>query len=191
MEAIDLGLSVLWADKNVGAHYPAEAGDYFAWGETMGKPKYDWDSYRFGKKDNISRYNQADGITRLLPHDDAATQILGDGWRIPTQAELQELIVKCTWTWRPAGVAGQLAGYQVAGLNGNSIFLPAAGYHEDYFGDALKALNQVLHYWSADLATGNISEAKSLFVNASGIKEPEFESNGRCDGFSIRPVCPR
>lgn len=192
MEAIDLGLSVLWADMNVGAHSPAEAGDYFAWGETQGrKHKYDWDTYGFGGKGDISRYNLADGLTSLQPQDDAATQILCNGWRMPTLAELQELAGKCTWTWKPAGAVGPLAGYHVAGPNGNSIFLPAAGYHEDYFGDALKADNQVLHYWSADLATGSFNEAQSLFFNANSMREPEFEANGRCDGFSIRPVCPR
>lgn len=192
MNAVDLGLSVLWADMNVDALSPAEAGGYFAWGETRArKPKYDWNSYRFGVKGNIGRYNQTDGLTRLQPQDDAATQILGDSWRMPTLAELKELCIRCTWTWAPAGAVGPLAGYHVAGPNGNSIFLPAAGYHEDYFGDTLKAVNQVLHYWSTDLTTGNFNEAQSLFFNVNGMRGPEFESNGRCDGFSIRPVCPR
>ena len=55
------------------------------------------------------------------PNYDAATANWGNGWRMPTTAELAELRNYCTWT-----IEGN--GYRVTGPNGNSIYLPAAGY---------------------------------------------------------------
>ena len=52
---------------------------------------------------------------------DAATANWGNDWRMPTKEEAQELIDKCTWDFTGTG-------YKVTGPNGNSIFLPAAGY---------------------------------------------------------------
>lgn len=42
---IDLGLSVLWANYNVGASNPEEDGDYFAWGETQTKSTFTLNNY--------------------------------------------------------------------------------------------------------------------------------------------------
>ena len=52
---------------------------------------------------------------------DPATANWGAGWRMPTTKQIQELIDKCTWEFEGTG-------YRVTGPNGNSIFLPAAGY---------------------------------------------------------------
>ena len=43
------------------------------------------------------------------------------GNKLPTKQQLEELKNICTWTWTGSG-------YKVIGPNGNSIFLPAAGY---------------------------------------------------------------
>lgn len=52
---------------------------------------------------------------------DAATKNWGAGWAMPTSAQLEELIKECTWEFVDNA-------YKVTGKNGNSIFLPAAGY---------------------------------------------------------------
>ena len=47
VEAVDLGLSVLWASCNVGAESPEEYGGYYAWGEIEEKAEYDWSTYKW------------------------------------------------------------------------------------------------------------------------------------------------
>lgn len=103
-EAIDLGLpsGLLWANKNIGAETEEDAGLYFQWGDTQGYTAEqvgvdkqfanDWSDYKFGDKSNFTKYNYSDNLTILEPIDDAATQIIGSDWRIPTKEDLQELL---------------------------------------------------------------------------------------------------
>lgn len=99
-QAVDLGLSVLWADMNIGAESATDVGTYFAWGETVGytdennydKYKYDWDTYKWGNINPQTKYNTTDGLTRLEDDDDAAIQNWGGSWRMPTKTEMDELI---------------------------------------------------------------------------------------------------
>ena len=107
---LDLPSGTKWATCNVGANSPDEYGDYYAWGETTTKTTY-----------NSSNYTYTDNPTTLPFDRDAATANWGSGWRMPTQAELQELLDNCTTTWTTQnGVNGRL----FIGPNGNSIFLP-------------------------------------------------------------------
>lgn len=65
-QGVDLGLSVKWADKNLGAEKPSDFGQYFAWGETF--PKTNADSYKFnpsGDGRTFTKYNQDDNLTTL------------------------------------------------------------------------------------------------------------------------------
>ena len=137
--AVDLGLSVYWGTTNIGASKPEDYGDYYAWGETEPKESYSWSTYKYGtsssgpffKYNTISSYGSVDDKTELEPEDDVASVKLGGEWRMPTDAEWTELRTKCTWTWTTnyngTGVKGQI----VTATNGNSIFLPAAGYRRD------------------------------------------------------------
>jgi hypothetical protein len=124
-EYVDLGLSVKWATFNVGASKPEDYGDYFAWGETEPKEEYTWATYKWGTSGKLTKYNTTDGKTILDPEDDAAYVNWGDKWRMPTDAERDELVENCTWTWT---TQNSINGYKVTGPNGNSIFLPAGGY---------------------------------------------------------------
>lgn len=132
---VDLGLSVKWADRNIGARSPEHFGDYFAWGETEPKSNYSISNYKWNNGDetdftkycinSIYGYNGfTDDKTILDKEDDAAYINWGDKWRMPTQIELVELIYNCKWEWT---TSNNVNGYLVTGLNGNSIFLPAAG----------------------------------------------------------------
>ncbi len=115
---IDLGLpsGLLWAETNLGATTAGEYGSYFAWGETEAKTKFTSGNYTF--------YNQ-EHTGNLTSVEDAATAMWGDSVRIPTQAEMEELLANCTLTW--AKVNGN-AGYTFSSkTNGNEIFFPAAG----------------------------------------------------------------
>ena len=164
-EAVDLGLSVKWATCNVGASSPEEYGGYYAWGETEEKSDYDWDTYKWckGSYDSMtkyctdSNYGTVDGKTVLEPSDDVAHVKWGGSWRMPTLDEIKELCNNCTWQWTTYnGVNGQL----VTGPNGNSIFLPAAGYRD---GTDLDSRGSYGLYWSATLLEYGSSIAFNLY----------------------------
>ncbi|MBO5846726.1 MAG: InlB B-repeat-containing protein, partial [Bacteroidales bacterium] len=128
---VDLGLSVKWATCNIGAEAPEQQGLLYAWGETTPKEEYTWDNYKFGPDTALSKYcakpdvawhGFTDTKTTLELSDDAAHVNWQGRWRMPTQAEWNELIEKCTWTQTEyMGVKG----YDVKAANGNRIFLPA------------------------------------------------------------------
>ena len=160
-EYVDLGLpsGTLWATCNVGADAPEDFGDYFAWGETMPKDSYDWKSYRYGDMVNelfaMTKYctdssygfdGFVDSLTLLEPADDAVRANWGADWRMPTGKEWEELYRKtiCTGTTQN-GVNGWL----FTASNGNSLFLPAAGFRLD--GEAICA--GLGTYWSSSLHT--------------------------------------
>lgn len=107
LQAVDLGLSVLWADRDLGADSPYEYGDYYAWGETETKLDYTWNNYRWSEGTNrtLTKYNTrsdfgvVDNITRLEEGDDAAWVNTAGEWRIPTDDEITELRSQCTREW--------------------------------------------------------------------------------------------
>ena len=141
--AIDLGLSVKWASRNVGASSPEEYGGYYAWGETEEKSSYYWEDYKY--------YNSSTGDFDYIGSNisgtsyDVAHVKWGGGWRMPTLDEIKELCNKCTWQWTTVnGVSGQ----KVTGPNGNSIFLPAAGVR---YGTDVNYRGSYGYYWSASL----------------------------------------
>ena len=199
-QAVDLGLSIKWADCNVGAFSPEDYGDYYAWGEVEpyyssqdpltwkdGKTGYNWASYKWcnGSSSTFTKYNtdssrgSIDNKTVLDPEDDAAHVSLGGKWRMPTDAEWTELREKCTCTLTTQnGVNGQL----VTGPNGNSIFLPAAGYR---YSTHLANAGSLGGYWSSSLNTDRPYLAWYVYFNSDTV----FGGNGyRYNGLSIRPV---
>ena len=170
-EWVDLGLSVKWATCNVGASSPSDYGDYFAWGEISTKSSY--------TIDNSKTYNKHMGDIAGISQYDAASANWGGTWRMPTEKELQELSDQCTWTWTSQG--GH-SGYRVTSkTNGNSIFLPAAGFRHR---KSLYNVGSYGHYWSA----GPYSNTNGcyLYFNSSYVY-PQNYSN-RAYGFSVRPV---
>ncbi|MBO5703636.1 MAG: fimbrillin family protein [Bacteroidaceae bacterium] len=187
--AVDLGLpsGTLWADRNVGADAPEAYGDYFAWGETEPKSTYNWSTYKWcnGSDEVMTKYctdssfGAIDGNTILDLEDDAAYVNMGEEWRMPTLEEQEELCSECTWLWT---TQNGVNGYKVTGDNGNSIFLPAAGYR---YNSNLNYVGSTCDYW-----------AGSLFEDYPiGAIEIEFSSNSymctsanRCAGHSVRAV---
>lgn len=130
-EAIDLGLSVLWADRNLGATADYEAGDYYVWGNIE---PYETDpEYKMGTEDDIT----------LSPEQDAARVKLGNGWRMPTKEEIEELMTLTPKFLKSynGGMAMQLSG------NGNSIVFPYKGALTDK--GVLYGTN-ACHCWSSD-----------------------------------------
>ena len=180
---VDLGLSVKWATKNVGASSPSDYGDHFAWGETRKKDNYDWETC-FDCLDNLGQswgIYKIGGKTIISPTSghDTARENWGGTWRMPTNAELDELCYKCDWTWTSQGGHN---GYKVTGPNGNSIFLPAAGWR--YCTDTLEE-GEDGGYWSSTLSSSFSYRARFLGFDSS------FHDTGilnRRHGQSVRPV---
>ena len=183
-EYVDLGLSVLWATTNVGARYPEGYGDYFAWGETEPKEAYSWDTYKWcnSADTSITKYNNADGMTTLLPEDDAATVNWGGKWRTPTKEELAELRLSCTWEWT---TLNGINGHQVTGPNGNSIFIPAGGSYNQ-FNHEISGVGIQGWFYASD--RGAARQANEIGTPAKG---PYSGSCSRCCGLTIRPVCEK
>ena len=113
---VDLGLSVFWADRNVGAKDVYDRGYFFAWGETESKTTYSIDNY----KDAINYPDVISGTTY-----DPAKKYMGGRWRLPTDAEMVELITK-TNTRYERNSDNVLCMVKI-GTNGQKIYIPATG----------------------------------------------------------------
>ncbi len=178
---VDLGLpsGTLWATCNVGANAFEKYGDYFAWGETAPKDVYSWSTYQYYDGGNLVKYTGSDGLTTLLPEDDAATANWGNGWRMPTKEEWQELYQNTTNTWTTQnGVNGRL----FTAPNGNSLFLPAAGYR--WFSD-LYYVGSDGSYWSSSLGTDDPYGAWYFDFNSGSY---DMDGSDRYGGQSVRAV---
>ena len=185
-EYVDLGLpsGTLWATCNVGANSPEEYGDYFAWGETTTKSDYSWSTY-FDIDDNgntLKKYNNNGGLTELLPEDDAATTNWGSGWQMPSLAQIKELYDSSNTTIEWTQVNGVNGRKITSKSNGNSIFLPAAGYRD---GTSLGYAGSMGNYWSRSLLTSNSYYASYLYFYSDNIV---WHYDSRYHGQSVRPV---
>ena len=190
---VDLGLpsGLKWAKCNVGATSETDAGLYFAWGETTGytasqvgtDKQFSWSDYKYGKSSSkLTKYNQSDGKTVLESTDDAATQIMGGDWRMPTETECRELINNTTNEWIPNYNGTGVNGWKFTGSNGNSIFIPAAG---DCGGGSVGNVGNYGNVWSSSLHTSGPNNAWYLNFNSGNCG---MSYSGRCSGQSVRGV---
>ena len=184
---VDLGLpsGLKWATCNVGATVSTDFGDYFAWGEVEPKKDYSWDTYKYGTKDNLTKYNSSDNKTVLDLEDDAAHVNWGGKWRMPTKEEMEELDENCTFLYTSKIDANgySVFGYKVTGPNGNSIFLPAAGC---MYGGTLDFVGSYGNYWSSSLYTDSPGSAYCVNFYSDLVY---WGSDDRYRGFSVRLVC--
>ena len=168
--AVDLGLSVKWCDTNLGATKESGFGCYFGWSDPSGELKVA----------DIKHYPSATPPQCICNTEyDMALAVAGKGWRMPTKKEFDELQNQCKWSWFTT--ADGVSGCKVTGRNGNSIFLPAAGFRTE---ETEKSQNMAGHYWSGDLSKYP-EEACALFFNQQG---PKYWKTRRYFGFSVRPV---
>ena len=199
---VDLGLpsGTLWATTNIGAENPEDYGLYFAWGETTGYTQdtsdghsFNWTSYKYAidsyrtltKYCNSSSYGYngfTDTLTELEPEDDAAYVNWGANWRMPSLDQIEELInssyTTTTWTTQN-GVYGRKI---TSKSNGNSLFLPAAGYRSD---SSLSYAGSGGHYWSRTLCTSGPNYACYLYFYSDHV---DRGIDDRYLGSSVRPV---
>ena len=218
-DCVDLGLAsgLLWAKYNMGATEPTDRGNYYAWGETSTKKKYNGSSYKHFKTDDYDRvkkiykYNEGDGKEVLDLEDDAARANLGVGYRIPTKADWKELLDDCKWEAVTVTLPIELdpaqkksvARWKVTGPNGNYIILPATGGVKRtgvYFG--YEYFDYDTFYTTANLYPAKESPDDEKYEDAvaltwpiyaeetssGSIEEPSFRSTYRPYGVVVRPV---
>ena len=190
---VDLGLpsGLLWANCNLGAQKPEDFGDHFAWGETSTKEVYSWDTYIYGSSNYeltkycgmplYGLYDYSDSLTTLEAFDDAAVVNLGDGARMPTREEWQELKDHTSSSWITRnGVKGCL----LTASNGNSIFLPTAGTCED---STQYYMGNYGSYWSSSVVTD--APCYAWYFNIYPYSSHNaIELGYRCYGLSVRAV---
>lgn len=163
--AVDLGLSVLWSDQNIGASGPDDAGRLFGYGDISGA---------------VTTCSYADYVSQdVVGTDrDPAYVFWGGGWRMPTASEVNELVERCEWRWT---VRDGVEGYVVKGRSG-SIFLPTTGQRS---GKEVSYAKTRGYYWSGEVSEADDDYASALFFYRGGHVLKEYR---RFYGFAIRPV---
>ena len=181
--AVDLGLSVKWADHNIGASAPEEAGGLYGWGDPTGEHTEKNSIYYGGTTEKTSQF----GIDW-----DIARAKWGGQWRVPTRLEFKEAILKCTLKWTNRNGVN---GLQVIGPNGNSIFLPRAPQRTETNFWA----KETGYYWTSS-QTGSFNPpaeyAESVIIGVSDYIDYynnyvgwwEADIAMKYAGLSVRPV---
>ena len=171
-QAIDLGLpsGTKWASCNIGANKPEESGVFYAWGETKEKTMYNAGTYihlghDIGKDIAGTEY-------------DVAHVVWGDNWKMPTTDQIVELLQN---TKSAITQVNGVYGLRLTATNGNSIFLPAAGYS----GNFGLSFGIVGNYWSSKSESDGHYYAYFLYFNPDRVG---WRTELRDRGCSIRPV---
>lgn len=195
-EYVDLGLpsGLKWAKSNVGAEKETDYGDYFQWGDIENKSNTDcsWASYKYGDDLNLSKYNTGnngykgtiDNKITLDLEDDAARANMGGNWRMPTKAEIQELVNNTYNEW--------IENFNGSGVNGRKftsktdeskyIFIPASGYR---LGSSFRGQCRGGDVWSSSLNATLPGGALELGFGSYTIY---MGDSGRYYGLAVRGV---
>lgn len=194
---VDLGLpsGTKWATMNVGANNIMDYGLYFAWGETLGyadasTKAFSWADYELGdggsSASNMTKYNSTDGLTTLEAVDDAATVNMGGSWHMPTNEQYEELLnssyVRRVWItdYQGSGVNGSLF---TSVKNGNTLFIPAAGY-AGY--SEMNSVSNGGYIWSSSSIIGSmVTYAYYLSFGSDYFRTSNYPRNY---GLSVRGV---
>ena len=193
-EYVDLGLpsGLKWAKCNLGAKTETDYGDYFMWGSTKpnSKTTCNWAKNPFNNGSssydeeyfNAHKSEWLDDKDNLKPEFDAASQIMGGDWRMPTKAEIQELIDNTTNEWIEDFNGTGVKGRKFTGSNGNSIFIPALG---NRYGGSVYNVDNYGYVWSSSLYTSGPHNAWYLYFNSGSCY---MNNRNRCIGWPVRGV---
>ena len=205
VEYVDLGLpsGLKWAACNLGATSPEQPGDYYAWGETALKEDYSWATYKYAKgvsleggntvyymtkysiDPNLGLNGFTDGKKQLEPADDAATVKLGAPWRMPTEAEITELLEGCTWSKETINDTPCIRATSKA--NGKSIVICVTGWAE---GKGYEERHTTAAFWASTLHTKDPLEGATYIEQGMETFEPTLGRGSRFIGIPVRAVRP-
>ena len=178
---LDLPSGTIWSVSNIGAAKPEDYGYYFAWAETREKDSYDKSTYIWfdSNSQSFMKYIPNNDYRVLETKDDAAAVNWGDDWRTPTNEDFNELINYCQYSWTEVnGVKGA----RFTGVNGNSIFFPAAGFS---IGSGVSGADSYGYYWSSSVRVGLEDYAHYLNFDSDNATNDNID---RFLGLLIRPV---
>lgn len=183
---VDLGLpsGTKWATCNVGAAEPWNYGDYYSWGETSTKEKYEM------TESNLSR-KRVDQIVGNVNYD-AATRNWGTGWCMPSEIEMEELFKHSNIK---AISISNVKGILITGPNGKNIFIPKSGYC-DFGRNKPVSVGELLHYWTGTANYKHQGEkyyeddmySTALRDNHTGCNDYSLQPSFRGWGMPIRPI---
>lgn len=198
--AVNMGTEKKWARWNLGATSRTgvnSVGRYYSWGETTEKDTYSSNTYSNdlpSAGENFFYY--------LGAESDAATQVWGEAWSLPTAGDIVELIDKCSASrggsieWKEStdkmdngtsyGVNGVLF---TSGVTKNSIFFPCGGYKKD---TSTNGYGNEIRYWTSEVYNlGTANQQKSWATDLEYYYGDSVEMTKgiwRYYGLLIRPV---
>ena len=191
---VDLGLpsGLKWATMNVGATSETEVGDYFQWGSTTPNTDTpcDWkhapfnngkDSYNTSYFRKVKDTVAPNGV--LAKEYDTAAQIMRGDWRMPTEADFQELLDNTRHDffqdYKGSGANGMKF---TSKINGNSIFFPTSGVRIDSRIDSASSA----YVWIPSLSNDTIdSGIHASFYKGSAYAGYRYPRYG---GMTVRGV---
>jgi uncharacterized protein (TIGR02145 family) len=181
VNAVDLGLSVLWADCNVGGDSESPIGGLYGWADPSGEKK----SQNVADYVPLRKYLSSQIPMNISGTEyDIATAKWGQGWRMPSKEDWKELIEKCKWTKEKAF---HVYGYRVEGPNGNSIFLPNTGLR---YGEAISNTDAG-YYWTSEMAQNNRECAYYYYFDREMHNESVDIRTFVYSGRAVRPICDK
>ena len=156
---VDLGLSVLWADMNMGGSKNDIRGQ--------------------GGHYNLS---QASIVWQNLQgtHNDEARYYYGGYWATPTKEEFEELLSKCKWTLtKYPGLSVDC--YLVTGPSGKTIYMPLGRYQS---ATQFYNIGKDAGFYTLDLTKTSraIGQCKWTYLNNNKYEDPKV------NGFCIRAI---
>lgn len=184
-DGIDMGLGVRWAPQNIGAKKSSEVGNYFAWGEIKTKDSFTEDNYISPYK-GIGRGDS--GFQTIDAENDAATQLWGDKWRMPTMDEIGALRSTCTVS-SPVTRDGVVGFVFTSNINGAELFFPAGG---SKVGTNATHNSADMCYWTSTVYTSSLNEEQRVnwatCIKGNYSEDPYLHGTSRFYGLLIRPV---
>ena len=172
---VDLGLpsGIRWATCNVDAISPEHPGKHYSWGEVATKSSY--------LPENTKTYGKE--IVDISGNQtyDVAAQKWGNGWRMPTEENMKELLRYCDDRYVQKG--GRWGREFTSHINQKSIFLPTTGSKE---GAKLSEANGCGLYWLSTPYVSSVNNGAHMYT--FGAAEGYAAIGDRASGFAVRPV---
>lgn len=197
-EFVDMGEAGIWATCNIGANNPEETGLYFQWGDTKGyikgcteaesdtledKHYFNWSKYKFGTRDNITKYNSADGLKTLELEDDAAHVNMGGDWRMPTDIEFKKLYDLCDTEIISTGNKG--VKFTLKTDSSKVLFFPLTGFGSS---NIIYYTDNYINLWFSTLNDSSITSGNVFLAQLkNSIVTPDSYAD-RSRGNCIRAI---